>query len=45
MNKEPKDIDLENVTGGNTIKPKESEMWYSFNPAFAYNLEDAWSDK
>ena len=32
--------ELENVSGGYTIKPKESEMWYSFNPAFVYDQND-----
>ncbi len=38
------DKDLENVTGGCTIKPKDGEMWYSYNP-FAYNWGDNWGDE
>lgn len=42
---EIKDTELENVTGGNTIKPKESTFWYSYNPALAYNWGDNWGDE
>ena len=45
MNKEIKDKELEAVSGGNTIKPKEDGMWYPFNPEAAYNLRDDWNGK
>lgn len=28
------DTAMENVVGGNTIKPNDSSFWYSYNPEF-----------
>ena len=39
------DMAMENVVGGNTIKPNDSSFWYSYNPEFAYNWGDNWGDE